>query len=155
MIEIIKNILIPGFAVLGAVIGGAITIYIYNRNSQLQRAQWLYFLFEKFFYHTQYAEIRRLLDYENDEEINRLRSALASHCEEQLEEKLVDYLNFFEFIASLWSMRQLPIKEVRMMFDYYIRRLGDYDFIMDYLNQVGFEGLTTLIAEVRRLKEVE
>lgn len=152
MKEIITDIVIPGAAVVGAAIGGAITIYIYYQNSRLQRAQWLYSLFEKFFYELRYTEIRRLLDYNVTSEIERLRSALEAHSDAQLEENLVDYLNFFEFIASLWQIRQLPMKEIRMMFEYYIRRLGDYDFIMKYLEEAGFEGLITLVAEVRRLK---
>lgn len=65
MKEIITDIIIPGTAVLGAIIGGAITIYIYYRNSKLRRAEWLYSLFEKFFYQSQYPEIRQLLDYDN------------------------------------------------------------------------------------------
>lgn len=40
-----------------------------------------------------------------------------------------------------------------MMFDYYIRRLGDYDFVMSYLTREGFEGLSALVAEVRRLRD--
>lgn len=149
MKEIITDIVFPGAAILG----GAITIYIYYRNSQLQRAQWLYSLFEKFFYQSRYAEIRQLLDYDNEQEIKRLREALTSHTEEQLEEKLVDYLNFFEFIASLWQLRQLPMREIRMMFDYYIKRLGDHDFVMKYLQDEGFEGLTALVVKVRESKE--
>jgi hypothetical protein len=39
--------------------------------------------------------------------------------------------------------------------DYYIQRLGDYDFIMNYLNQEGFEGLSELVAEVKKLREVK
>lgn len=155
MKEIITDIVIPGVAILGAGIGGAITIYIYYRNSQLQRAQWLYSLFEKFFYQSRYAEIRRLLDYDNEQEIKRLRDALTSHADEKLEEELVDYLNFFEFIASLWQLRQLPMGEIRMMFDYYIRRLGDYDFVMQYLQDEGFEGLTALVVKIRELKELQ
>ncbi len=155
MKEIITDIVIPGTAVLGAGIGGAISIYIYYRNSKLQRAQWLYSLFEKFFYESRYAEIRQLLDYDNEQEINRLRETLTSHSEAQLEEKLVDYLNFFEFIASLWGLRQLSIREIRMMFNYYIRQLGEYDFVMKYLQNEGFEGLAGLVVKIRGLKELK
>jgi len=69
----------------------------------------------------------------NEDSVRRLRGALQNHTEESLEEKLVDYLNFCEFIASLWKLRQLPIKEIQMMFEYYIRRLESYDFILEYL----------------------
>ena len=40
-----------------------------------------------------------------------------------------------------------------MMFDYYLHRLGDYDFILTYLKDQGFEGLTDLVREVRELKK--
>ena len=40
-----------------------------------------------------------------------------------------------------------------MMFDYYIRQLGDYDFILVYLEEQGFEGLIALVREVRELKK--
>jgi hypothetical protein len=147
---IIKDLIIPGIAVLNGTIGAAITIYIYYRNSNLRRAEWLYSLFEKFYYQSSYADIRRILDYGNEDSVQRLRGALQSHTEESLEEKLVDYLNFFEFIASLWKLRQLPIKEIQMMFEYYIRRLESYDFILEYLQAWGFEGVLELIGEVRR-----
>lgn len=39
------------------------------------------------------------------------------------------------------------------MFDYYLRELGDYDFILAYLKDQGFEGLTALVREVRELKK--
>ena len=155
MEEIITHIVFPGAAILGAGIGGAITIYIYYRNSQLQRAQWLYFLFEKFFFQSRYSEMRQILDYADEQEIERLRASIPIHADQQLEEKLVDYLNFFEFIASLWQLRQLPMREIRMMFDYYIRRLGDHDFVMKYLEDEGFEGLADLVVQVKKLRETE
>jgi hypothetical protein len=153
MNEIIKDIIIPGVAVLGGGIGGTITIYIYYWNSKLRRAEWLYSLFEKFFYQSYYADIRQLLDYCKEEQVKRLRDALRSHSDEPLEEKLVNYLNFFEFIASLWQLRQLSIMEIRMMFDYYIRRLGDHDFIIEYLQKEGYEGLLQLVKKVRQMNE--
>jgi hypothetical protein len=155
MKEIFIDIIIPVVAVVVGGIGASITIHIYYRNSQLQRAQWLYSLFEDFFCQSNYAQIRRLIDYNSQKEVERLRKALTTHSDEQLEEKMVDYLNFFEFIASLWLLRQLSIREICMMFDYYIRRLGDYDFVMDYLAREGFEGLVLLVAKVGELKDSE
>ncbi|MBI5308715.1 MAG: hypothetical protein HZB37_10395 [Planctomycetes bacterium] len=153
MKEIIASIIIPGIAVLGAAVGGAITIYVYYCNSQLRRAEWLYSLFEKFFYQSQYSDIRRLLGYGTQQDDERLRISLANHTDTKIEEKLVDYLNFFEFVATLRQLRQLSIREIRMMFDYYLRQLGDYDFILTYLKDQGFEGLTALVREVRELKK--
>jgi hypothetical protein len=149
-VEIISSVVIPAIALIITAIGGWITICTYKKNSNIRRAEWLYSLFEKFFCQANYAEIRQLLDYDNKEQIIRLQKAVKMHSDAFLEEKLIDYLNFFEFIASLWRLKQLSLKEIRMMFDYYIRRLGDYDFIMEYLNQEGFEGLVDLIKEVRK-----
>jgi hypothetical protein len=145
----IKDIIIPVLALLGASLGGTITIYIYYRNSQLRRAEWLYSLFEKFYCQKQYSEIRQLLENYDPDRLKMFELNLPKHSERVLEEKLVDYLNFFEFIASLWLLKQLPIEEIRMMFDYYIRQLFKYEFIMDYLKREGFEGLIKLIGEVR------
>ncbi len=56
-------------------------------------------------------------------------------------EPLVDYLNFFEFVASLWKLRQLKIKEVEMMFEYYIRNLAEKPEIVRFIEREGFERL--------------
>lgn len=37
-----------------------------------------------------------------------------------------------------------------MMFDHYIRRLGHYDFIVEYLRVNGAEGPLQLVREVRK-----
>lgn len=150
MEDLFARVIIPAAAVLTGAIGGGITIYIYYKNSKLEKAKWLNSLFEKFFFHEKYAEIRQLLDYSGKEEIDELKSVIKAHSQEELEEKLVDYLNFFEFISSLKKMNQLSIEEIRMMFEYYIRRLGDYDFMMEYLDDEGFNGLKELVVEVRR-----
>jgi hypothetical protein len=152
---IFKDLIIPVIAVLSGIIGAAITIYIYYRNSNLRRAEWLYSLFEKFYYQSSYAGIRRILDYGNEDGVRRLRSALQGHADESLEEKLVDFLNFFEVIASLWKLRQLSIKEIQMMFEYCIRRIENHDFILEYLQAWGFEGVLELVGEVRRRGETK
>jgi hypothetical protein len=147
---IIKDIVIPCITVFVASGAAIITIIIYHRNSNLRRAEWLYALFDRFFCQRTYTDIRRMLDYANEDQVYSLRDVLHSHSDERLEEKLVDYLNFFEFLASLWKLGQLPIEEIKMTFDYYIRRLGDYEFILEYLQEQGFEGLLQLVTEVRK-----
>jgi len=144
------EILVSVFAVISATVGGAVTIYIFYRNSCLRRAEWLYSLFEKFFDQSNYRDMRLLLDHEKPKDIERLKQTIKSDCEAQLEEQLVDYLNFFEFIASLWKLGQLPLKEIQMMFQYYICRLADFPFLMEYVRDEGFEGLSELIATCRK-----
>ena len=151
MEDLFARVIIPSAAVLTAAVGGGITIYIYYKNSKLEKAKWLYSLFEKFFYEDKYDEIRQLLDYDRKDKIEELKTVIKSHSQEDLEEKLVDYLNFFEFISSLKKMNQLSLSEIQMMFDYYIRRLGDYDFLMEYLDEESFNGLKELVIEVRKI----
>lgn len=153
--EILKDIIIPGIALIGAGVGGAITISTYYRNSQLRRAEWLYSLFDKFFCQSSYADIRWLLDYGDKQALELLEEALAHHTDVQLEEKLVDYLNFFGFIATLWQLRQLTIEEIRMMFNYYISLLGKHAFILKYLEDQQFKGLHTLVQEVIKRKDIK
>jgi hypothetical protein len=153
-INIFKDLLIPIAGIIIASFAAFQSISVYKKNSEFERSKWLYSLFEKFFYENQYSEIRRFLDYDDEPEIQRLKEAVISHTETQLEEKLVDYLNFFEFIAILWKLEQLSISEIRMMFDYYIRRLGEYDFVMHYLEQQSFENLNELVKEIRTLDKL-
>lgn len=144
-----KEIIIPSFGVFSAIIGGSFGLYIYYRNSQLRRAEWLYSLFDKFFYQDRYADIRQMLDNYDPALLSKFEGALATGANKNLEEKLVDYLNFFEFVATLWRLKQLSIEEIQMMFEYYVRQLFEYPFIMTYLENEGFEGLVMLVAEIR------
>ncbi len=60
-------------------------------------------------------------------------------------EKLVDYLNFFEFIASLLTMGQLTFEQVNMAFEYYINLLKKHQWLMKYVSEEGFENLRKLL----------
>lgn len=59
-------------------------------------------------------KIRYIIDYEREDDIKLLKNGIINDCEDKLIEELVDYLNFFEFIASLWKMNQLNTKEIGM-----------------------------------------
>lgn len=96
--------------------------------------------------------MRHIIDYEPQEEFTELRKAIESEGDHELAELLVDYLNFFEFVASLWKLRQLSLKEIAMVFEYYILRLDDYKFISDFIANQGFENLHLLIQQLKRSK---
>ena len=83
--------------------------------------------------------------------MEQFQNSILNHDDVLLEEKLVDYLNFFEFIASLWKLGQLSIQEINLMFEYYIRLLGKFDFLMKYIHDEGFEGLADLVSKVREM----
>lgn len=147
----LDGVLNTGIAI-STIAGGAVAIYTYWRNSGLKRAEWLYQLYEKFYEQAYYKEMRHLIDYAPEEKIAKLRHGIENDCEDDLVEALVDYLNFFEFIASLWKLNQLPIKEIAMVFEYYILRIGDYDFIVKFLHDESFDHLPELIRALKTRK---
>ena len=141
---------------LGAIIGGIVTIRTYLRSAAIRRSEWLHTLFTAFFEKQTYDNMRRMLDYKGHE-FQRLVSELADGSGNQhtLREELVDYLNFFEFIATLYRSGQLSLNEILMLFDYYIRCLNHHSTIREYVRLHGFEGLNELIdrAESRYQQE--
>jgi hypothetical protein len=74
-----------------------------------------------------------------------LEKALAGGGKDDLVEELVDYLNFFEFVASLWKLNQLELDEISMLFEYYVLRLRDHGFLIAFIRENGFENLSDLI----------
>jgi hypothetical protein len=149
----LKSILDVGIAI-ATITGGAVTIYTYWRNSGLKRAEWLYQLYEKFYEESHYKKIRQIIDYEREEEIGKLKNGIENDCEDELIESLVNYLNFFEFIASLWKLGQLPIKEIAMVFEYYILRIADYEFLNKFLVDESFDHLPELIDALKKRKGI-
>lgn len=87
-------------------------------------AEWLSTLYDSFYVRPELKGIRAALDYRGPERDELLR-CIDSDKENWVRlEPLVDYLNFLEFIAALWKMNQLSIKEIRRMFGYYLDNLG-------------------------------
>jgi len=139
-----------------SVLGIILTICTYRRNSKLERTKWLYSLYEKFYEQQQYKDIRRIIDYET-EEIEKIQKGIKEGNEVKLVESLVDYLNFFEFIGSLWKMKQLSLDEIRMVFEYYINRIADFDFLVNFIRTQGFENLNALLSQLKpkKLRELQ
>lgn len=133
---------------IGVLLGGAITIQTYISSVKVRRAEWLHTLYRSFYEQNTYDEMRRILDYKGSD-FDILIEQLSDNSGQQhtLREKLVDYLNFFEFIASLWKIGQLETDEILMLFDYYIRCLSHNKVVRDYVRLHGFEGLNQLIEE--------
>ena len=130
---------------ISALIGGALAVAAFWRNVRLRRAEWLYNLHAKFYESESYKRIRRTLDYQPQAQFNELRKAVLEGGNDDLAEEFVDYLNFFEFIASLWKLHQLRTREIRMIFEYYILLLRDTDFALDFIRKNGFENLSEII----------
>ena len=130
-------------------IGVFVTVATYRRNSKLQRAEWIYRLYAQFYENDRFKPIRRLLDYESKNNIERLKADIEAERDSDLHESLVDYLNFFEFICIQLNDGNLHRREVYGMFEYYIRRINDYPFLTAYVANYGYENLT---AELARLE---
>src|SRR5437763_6463265 len=106
-----------------AVVPALLALATYRKNARTKRAEWLSTLHAKFFESENYKRIRSILDYEQPE-LAILRKLVSSGDYDELAELLVDYLNFFEFIASLWKLGQLDIEEVATLFEYYLTNLS-------------------------------
>lgn len=139
-LEITKTVLLAAGAIAG--------FLTYRTNLKVRRAEWLASLFERFYLNEDFKNTRALLDYASDERKKLLHCIRTNPENAKTLEPLVDYLNFFEFVASLWRLGQLKTDEVEMMFEYYIRDLGKKEEVMDFIKQEGFEELQELIAKI-------
>jgi gamma-glutamylcyclotransferase (GGCT)/AIG2-like uncharacterized protein YtfP len=132
-----------------AMVGGWIALVTYRGNLRLKRAEWLEKLHSKFYESPNYKRIRRILDYRCEPDYENLQQAIRGTKEDDdLSECFVDYLNFFEYIASLWKLRQLSQVEILMLFDYYMRQLNNHDFVWWFLHEQGFENLVLLMGKI-------
>jgi hypothetical protein len=145
-VDLDASLIIQSLALAGAAIGGGFSICIYWKTAKTRRAEWLYSLYAKFYEDAFCKRIRVLLDYRPEEELNRLYRGLDEGSCPELCEQLVDYLNFFEFIGSLWTMRQLTINEIKMLFDYYLKLIPSHKPVMVFVETQGFENLQRLLA---------
>jgi len=132
-----------------AVIGGGWALWIYSRDMKRRRAEWLTSLHKKFYEEPQYKRIRYLLDYK-PAEYHELREMVEGAGEDPRIEELVDYLNFLEFVGSLWERRQLSMKDIRTLFDYYLRNLKEHTWVRRYIEKKanGFEKLVILLRKL-------
>lgn len=135
-----------------AIVAGAIAAITFWRSARLRRAEWLHDLYARFYESGSYKWMRHIVDYEPKPEFGNLREAVTKGGSDELAESLVDYLNFFEFVASLWKLRQLSTREIAMVFEYYIVQLENHDFIMEFINTQSFENLALLITTLKKRK---
>jgi hypothetical protein len=145
------NDLLGTFLLLVGIIAPVVAVATYQRNTKTKRAEWLLALHAKFFESAHYKKMRHIIDYE-PAAFTTLRDCVAQGGSDELVEEFVDYLNFFEFIASLWKMGQLETDEVAMMFEYYLNNLGAHPFIVDFIAAQGFESLAELLPVMKSRK---
>ena len=131
------------------IVAPVIALVTYRRNVRTRRAEWLSALHAKFFESGTYKRIRHILDYEPPELVT-LRECIAGGGSDELVESFVDYLNFFEFIASLKKLGQLSLTEIAMLFEYYLNSLASKEFVVDFVRNNGFENLAELFDELKQ-----
>lgn len=133
---------------LVAAFGILIAALNYRSQTRTKRAEWLKALFEKFYENERFKDVRRWIE---SGEIERKINADEATVTEQ-EEKLTDYLNFFEFIATLEAEGQLRSTDVKNLFDYYLKKLRSSTICSQWINRpdYGFEKLRTLLQKIER-----
>jgi hypothetical protein len=148
----IVDIYIKFFSSAVVSISAIIAVFTYMRNGRLERAKWLSELHEKFFVDEKYGKMRKLLDYKNPEaDYAKLSESFPNREENNNvdnEELLVNYLNFFEFIAVLEKRNQLSIGEINDTFGYYISQLRAHKWIVDSLHLYQFKNLPNLVNKI-------
>lgn len=116
-------------------------VFVYRKNSDLERAKWQASLYEKFYEKDNLKEIREILDC--DDEI----SLEITNLIREESPKFTDYLNFFEFVAFLKKSKQLKMDEVDYLFGYYLDCLSRREDVREYILKRGYELLGQLLQE--------
>ncbi len=120
--------------------------FSFRRNNRVRHSQWLSSLHQQFYQSTNYKRLRRIIDYDTTE-LKTIELAIEADCAHELVESLVDYLNFFEFVAGLWENDELTTGEVSMLFQYYLTLLNERKFLAKYIADESFERLEKLLKE--------
>lgn len=141
---LVKIAQIVGFILAGVSL--VFTAFTYFKNNKLKRGEWLKSLFEKFYEGKTFSKVRKEIEYERLETYLELREDKEVGNEEN-EEELVDYLNFFEFISTLVKNGHLRKDEVNQMFGYFLKAINKNVFLKGYLIKYDFENLDELLKE--------
>ena len=127
------------FTAIGVMIG----VITFRKNQRIKRAEWLTKLYEKFYEENNHKEVRKWIDF------NLLDKELMNDADHKKEEKLADYLNFFEFIGTLERMGQLKVEEIQLLFAYYLNLLKHDAKCMQYIKANKFKNLGNLLNKIK------
>jgi uncharacterized protein YebE (UPF0316 family) len=133
-------------------IGILVSLFTYLKNNKVKRGEWLKSLYEKFYESEIYKDVRKTIGYEKVSEYLGLHTD-GQVMNEDNEEKLINYLNFFEFIATLLKRKYIKQQEVEDLFDYYFRKIKADKFIKEnYIEKegYGFEKLRAFFHEYKQ-----
>lgn len=126
--------------VLTAIAAG-LALFVFRKNSMLERAKWLERLYQRFYEDDKLKAVRDLIDSKDLKDIKKVAAMVDNETSE-----FTDYLNFFEFVAILEKNKQLELEEVTDLFDYYLKQLIENKSVFNYVKDTnkGFEKLASL-----------
>jgi hypothetical protein len=89
--------------------------------------------------------VREVLDYRPERQLSEIYKHLHDQSRDDLVDKLWDYLNFFEFVAGLLKLKQITSEDLKLLFDYPLRRVAKDEQIMARPAEEGYEFLNLLL----------
>ncbi len=121
-----------------------------SKNRRTKHAEFLTDLYERFYLNDTFKSVREKIDLADAKPYTKEHFDADKKGDTDFEQKFSDYLNFFQFVISLKKLSQLDDEEINMMFRYYLLKLKDSEFIMDYLKEFKYH---LLFEHLRCLKE--
>ncbi|HEU5251189.1 MAG TPA: hypothetical protein VFW15_14465 [Thermoanaerobaculia bacterium] len=139
---------VGGISIALAAGGFLLAAWTFWKNTRIRRAEWLFQLYEAFSVRPELKPTRAALDYEGEPNRELFRCLDSDPENSKVLEPLVDYLNFFEFIAVLWRMGQLSVRETKLMFGYYLKGIGESKRLVQFCEKGGFRNLLSLLRKI-------
>jgi hypothetical protein len=118
---------------LAAAAGVLWAVWVYYGKLRLERAKWLSSLYSKFYEAENLKNVRNTLD-ESGPYPEDTQERIETMVNDQ-DPDFTDYLNFFEFMAYLEHLGQLSEKDVKALFDYYLRNLSKHKKVREYIDK--------------------
>ena len=141
------------FTIIGVIItaiGVIWAVYVYRRNSKLERVKWIANLYEKFYEKDDLKVIREILDCQVSEDGQSKQEKKVALIVEEETKDFTDYLNFFELIAFLKKNKQLTIEQISDLFGYYLECFERHKIVREYLVPHGYELLDEMLEDLNK-----
>jgi len=150
-------------AIAGA---SAAAILTWRASINLRRGELYQKLFDQFYADDRYKRMRAAVDPSKANEFAKLtavfelyqRGKVTDGAEsvaalEEFGEALTDYLNFFEFVATLEGNKRLGGDDISALFNYYLKNLAHSPALADYIqgDENSFEALDRLLRDRYRV----
>jgi len=141
------------FTIIGVVLtafGVIWAVFVYRRNSNLERVKWISNLYEKFYEKDDLKVVREILDCQcTENKQSKEEKKVASIVDGETKE-FTDYLNFFEMIAFLKKNNQTTIEQINDLFGYYLQCIEKHKNVLEYIEDEtkGYELLRGMLKEI-------